>query len=308
MIRRICRRLLSEDAGRISRARLLEALTAEDAADFGGLAGRVRTVYRWEDLIIDPAGEQVLKAACDRFRLRNRVGDAWGLKLRNAYGNGVSILLYGPPGTGKTMAAQVVAGEVGLPLYRVDISQIFSKYIGETEKHLSAIFREAQRVNAALFFDEADALFSRRTEVSGSNDKYANAETAHLLQKIEEYSGLTILATNYYGNFDQAFIRRITYAVRLDQPDAAARLKLWQNTLPAEAPLDPSVDFSFFAEQFDCTGSQIKAILYSAAYLAGAEEAGQIGIRHIVRAMRLDFEKQGRLIETAAFGPYARYL
>ena len=275
--------------------------------NFSKLATYIKAVYKWEDLTIVPYEKTVLKTACDRYRLRNRVGDKWGLKKKNAYGNGVSILLYGPPGTGKTMAAQIVARELSLPLYRVDVSQIFSKYVGETEKNLSVIFDAAEKSNVILFFDEADALFAKRTEVSQSNDKYSNSETSYLLQKIEEYDGMSILATNYYNNFDSAFVRRITYSVHMDRPDEDARYELWTNILPAETEIREDIDFRFLAKQFELSGSNIKAILYSAAYMAGAEEK-PIGPEHIVRAMQYEFQKTGRLINRGDFGIYGMYL
>ena len=291
----------------MDRELLLESLRQLCQVDFSGLANYVRAVYTWNDIKIGDDQRAVLKTACDRYRLRNRVGQDWNLSGKNAYGNGISLLLYGPPGTGKTMAAQVVANELGIPLYRVDISQIFSKYIGETEKNLSVIFDAAKGANVILFFDEADALFSKRTEINNSNDKYANSETAYLLQKIEEYDGMSILATNHYTNFDPAFVRRITYSVRLDSPDEDARYLLWTSTLPEEAKLEEGIPFRFLAREFDLSGANIKAILYSAAYMAGAEGAA-IGIRHIVRAMEYEYRKLGRFIDRDAFGKYAVYL
>ncbi len=292
---------------KVDREMLLESLRQLSQVDFSGLANYVKAAYTWNDIKISDDQRAVLRVACDRYRLRNRVGQGWRLTAKNAYGNGISLLLYGPPGTGKTMAAQVVANELGIPLYRVDISQIFSKYIGETEKNLSLIFDAAKGANVILFFDEADALFSKRTEINNSNDKYANSETAYLLQKIEEYDGMSILATNHYTNFDPAFVRRITYSVRLDSPDEAARYILWTETLPKEAQIEEDIPFRFLANEFDLSGANIKAILYSAAYMAGAEGSA-IGIRHIVRAMEYEYRKLGRFIDRDAFGRYAEYL
>ena len=311
MIRNICSHAKAA-AGtrrleRLDREMILESLMQLNQTDFSGLASQMKAVYTWDDIKLTEDQKKLLKVACDRYRLRNRVGRGWGMTRKNAYGNGVSLLLYGPPGTGKTMAAQVVANELGIPLYRVDISQIFSKYIGETEKNLSIIFEAAKGSNVILFFDEADALFSKRTEINNSNDKYANSETAFLLQKIEEYDGMSILATNLYTNFDTAFVRRITYAVRLDSPDAEARYILWTTTLPQQAKLEEGLPFRFLARQFELSGANIKAILYSAAYMAGAE-GKPVGMGHIVRAMEYEYRKLGRFIDREAFGPYAKYL
>ena len=311
MIRNTCRHAkTAAGAGRqkmVGRKMILETLRQLNQVDFSGLAGYVPASYTWDDITINDDQRAMLKVACDRCRLRGRVGRGWGLTGRNSYGNGVSLLLYGPPGTGKTMAAQVVANELGFPLYRVDISRIFSKYIGETEKNLSVIFDAAKGSNVILFFDEADALFSKRTEISSSNDKYANSETAFLLQKIEEYDGMSILATNLYTNFDPAFVRRITYAVRLDSPDEDARYRLWTTILPESARLEEDLPFRFLAKNFELSGSNIKAILFSAAYMAGARGEA-ISTAHIVRAMEYEFRKLGRFIDREAFGPYAKYL
>ena len=297
----------AQGAGAISRPVLLAAVNRMNTVHFGTLATRIRTVYTWDDLELPAAGKQVLMVACNRYKMRNRIGEDWGLASKNAYGNGVSVLLYGPPGTGKTMAAQVIANEIGMELYRIDLSQIVSKYIGETQKNMSAVFEEAQKANVVLFFDEADALFSKRTEVNNSNDKYANSETAYLLQKVEEYKGVSILATNLYNNFDSAFVRRLTYAVRFENPDEQTRYRLWTTTLPSLAPFAPDIDFHFLAENFELTGSNIKAILYSAAYMAAAD-GGVIMECHIARAMKYEFEKLGKMYQRGDFGKFAIYL
>lgn len=291
----------------INRKMLLDSLRQLNQVDFSGLATYVNPVYTWKDITITDHQKAILQTACNRYRLRNRIGEGWGLKSKNAYGNGVSILLYGPPGTGKTMAAQVLANELELPLYRVDISQIASKYIGETEKNMAIIFKAASKANVILFFDEADSLFSKRTEVSDSHDKYANNETAFLLQKIEEYNGLSILATNYYNNFDDAFVRRITYAVHMESPDKETRYMLWTTILPKSAKMARGIDFHFLADKFDLSGSNIKAILFNAAYMAGADGKA-IGAEHIVRAMQYEFNKLGKLVHSSDFGKYGIYL
>ena len=291
----------------INRRMVFESLRQLNQVDFSGLATFVNPVYTWNDITITDEQRSILKTACNRYRLRNRIGEGWGLKKKNAYGNGVSLLLYGPPGTGKTMAAHVIANELELPLYRVDISQISSKYIGETEKNMALIFKAAADANVILFFDEADALFAKRTEVSDSHDKFANNETAYLLQKIEEYNGMSILATNYYNNFDDAFVRRITYAVHMQSPDKETRYALWTTILPKTAEMEEGINFRFFADKFDLSGSNIKAILFNAAYIAGAEGSA-IGARHIVRSMEYEFNKLGKLVNSSDFGEYEIYI
>ena len=157
------------------------------------------------------------------------------------------MILYGPPGTGKTMAAQIMAQDIGMTLYRVDLSQLVDKYIGETEKNLSALFEAAKGSNGILFFDEADALFAKRTDVESSNDRHANSEVAFLLQQIEEYDGLSILATNAVQNFDAAFKRRMTYMISVDRPDNEERLKIWENVFPKDTPVDENVNFELYS-------------------------------------------------------------
>ena len=293
---------------RLSRSLLQELLFKLDTSDFEHLATEVQVRYTWDDIYIESSQKKRLKAACDRYRLRGRVGDKWGINKKNAYGNAVILLMYGPPGTGKTMAAQAIANEVMTPLYRVDVSQIFSKYIGETQKNLSRIFDEAARRNVVLFFDEADALFTRRTEIKDSHDKYANSDTSFLLQKVEEYNGISILATNNFQSFDPAFMRRLSYVVRFERPDEDTRRAMWENMLPKEVPMAKDIDYDFMASQFkELTGSNIISVLLTAAYLAGAESRS-VGMRDIILAIRYEYEKLGRLIDSDEFGRYAGYM
>ena len=191
------------------------------------------------------------------------------------------------------MAAQVVARELGLDIYRIDLSQIESKYIGETSKNLGRIFEAARYSNAILFFDEADALFAKRTEVSDSNDRHANAETAYLLQKIEEYSGVSILATNVFNNFDDAFKRRMTFLIPLRWPEEAERLRLWKSIFPAETPLAKDVDLAYCAKIEDMTGSSIKTAAVAAAYKA-AREHRAVTQQDIMTAIGDEYRKKGR--------------
>lgn len=292
----------------LGRALLQELLFSLLASNLDALATPIPAQYTWEDIYLEEGTKARLRAACDRFRLRHRLGADWGLNRKNAYGNAVIVLMYGAPGTGKTMAAQAIANEVMTPLYRVDVSQIFSKYIGETQKNLSKIFDEAAKRSVVLFFDEADALFTRRTEIRDSHDKYANSDTSFLLQKIEEYNGISILATNNYQSFDPAFMRRLTYVAHFERPDTATRLKMWKSMLPEEVPMGADVDFAFLAENFEeMSGSNIKSILYTAAYFAGAKKQ-PIVMADIIRAIVYEHEKLGRLVDSSMFGAYAMYL
>jgi len=263
----------------------------------------VESVFTWDDLILPELPKALLHSACDQVRNRPRVLDAWGFGRKLAYGSGLSMLFSGPPGTGKTMAAQVAAGELGLELYKVDLSAVVSKYVGETEKNLSAIFSEAARSQAILFFDEADVLFSKRTEVKDSHDKYNNMEAAYLLQKIEEYSGVSVLATNFLQNVDEAFKRRLKFIIEFPFPDAEYRLLLWRAVFPPQTPLGPDIDWEYLAQQFELSGSGIKNVAVNAAYLAaGAGEC--VGMAHLLTALKRELMKSGKLLRREDFGAY----
>ncbi len=258
---------------------------------------KVKPFYTLDDIILpDPVRQQVLHII-DRINKQYVVNSEWGFGKKYAYGKGVSILFYGSPGTGKTMCAHVIAHALGLDLLKVDFSSIFSKYVGETEKNLTEVFREAESTNAILFFDEADSLFSQRsTEMNGANDKYSNLETNHLLQKMEEFSGICILTTNMMMNFDKAFYRRIEYMVNIPFPEPATRLLLWKNAFPPECPLAEGIPFEFLAEDLEYSPSQIKTAARSAAYLAAYDNAEKITSFYIAEAIRLDFAKNGKVL------------
>jgi len=258
-------------------------------------AARIQPKYEWDDIILPDEQKEQLRNACNQMKYRSIVYGQWGFERKLAYGKGLSMLFAGPPGTGKTMSAQAVAKELQLELYKIDLSQIISKYIGETEKNLHEIFHEARLSNAILFFDETDALFGKRSEVKDSHDKYANIETAYLLQKMEEYEGISVLATNLLGNIDEAFIRRINYIIKFPFPDAAYRESIWRSMFPKEAPLDEDVDFKLIAEKFHIAGGSIKNIALSAAFLA-AETGSAIGMRHLLQAVKHELGKTGKLL------------
>ena len=256
----------------------------------GATADRINVVYTWDDLMLDDTPKKMLMETCNRIKHRHTVEIQWGGKF--AYGNGVSILLYGPPGTGKTMSAQVIAGELSLPLYRINLSQIISKYIGETAKNINAVFDEAKSSNVILFFDEADSLFAKRTDVKNSNDRHANSDSSYLLQKIEEYSGISILATNLANFFDEAFRRRINYMINIHMPGAGQRLELWKRCIPSKAPLSEDVDLEILADNLEFSGSVIRSAALQAAYFAAGENSS-IGMKHLARAVRLELGKLG---------------
>ena len=265
------------------------------------MATHIKSVYTWDDLVIDEKERRHLQMICDQVRYRGVVGEEWGFYQKTAYGRGICAMFYGQPGTGKTMAAQVIANELGLELYRIDLSQMVSKYIGETQKNVTKLFERAKNTNAILFFDEADSLFSKRSEVKDFHDKNANAETAHLLQKLEDYEGITILATNYAQNIDDAFKRRIRFMVNFVFPDAPVRRRLWKTILPDGVPTEETLDLDFFADNFELSGSNIKEILTAAAFLAAANKRG-LKNDDIIEAVKLNFEKHGKVLSDADFG------
>lgn len=291
----------------IKKEHIQQAVHHFNSSKLSELATHIHSHFGWEDLEIQPEQKKIMQLACARAGLRSVVDEEWGFEQKLSYGRGMSVLLYGPPGTGKTMAAQIMAREIGMELYRVDLSQLVDKYIGETQKNIGRVFDCAREGNFILFFDEADALFSKRTEVQNANDKHANTEINYLLQKVEEYDGITILATNRFDNFDTAFVRRITYTVRLEKPDEAERLRLFQTIMPPQAKREEELDFVFFSRKFELTGSNIKAVLYNAAFMAAAEGKG-ICNGHIARAIKYEYTKLGKVVTATEFGKYASYV
>lgn len=259
----------------------------------GDLARRVESEFRWDDLILQPDIILHLRQLCAHVRNRDQVYQSWNYKNAHTAAAGVHALFSGPPGTGKTMAASVIANELGLELYRIDLATVVSKYIGETEKNLSRIFEEARNSNSILFFDEADALFGKRSEVKDARDRYANIEVSYLLQKIEEYDGLTILASNMIGNLDDAFRRRLHYIIEFFLPNEQERERLWKLAFTPETPTDGSVDYVFLADKLRLSAAGIKSIALRAALYA-AEDKSPLGMPHIMEAVRREFQKEDR--------------
>ncbi|HUX87614.1 MAG TPA: ATP-binding protein [Chloroflexota bacterium] len=268
-----------------------------------GLGRKIVPRYGWDDIVLTPDGLAQLREICARARNQLVVLDQWGFGRKHARRSGLTVLFAGQPGTGKTMAAEIVAGALGLEMYRIDLSAVVSKYIGETEKNLERIFRAADQGDAVLLFDEADALFGKRSEVKDAHDRYANVEIAYLLQRLEEYNGVAILTTNLRGNLDEAFVRRLDFALEFPMPEEAERLRIWKLALPAEAPLAPNVDLPFLARQFKLAGGHIRNIALTAAFLA-AEESSAIAMKHLVRATRREYQKIGKLVASSEFDRY----
>lgn len=287
-------RMMRPGRGNLTLEDLMAACRRQSRHRLGELAVKIEQVRGWDDLVLPDAALAQLRELCDQIRYQHQVHDTWGFHRAHGQGRGVTALFSGPPGTGKTMAAEVIAGDVGLDLYAVDLSTAVSKYIGETEKNLARIFGEAQASNAILLFDEADALFGKRTQVTDSRDRYANIEISYLLQRLDAYTGTVILATNMRQNLDDAFTRRLRFLIDFAFPDEAHRLRIWRALVPAQAPLEPDVDFAGLAREFPLAGGNIKNVVLNAAFLAAAD-GGTIGLRHLLHGTRREFDKVGKV-------------
>lgn len=261
-------------------------------------AVRVESAASLDSLVLPPEQMRRLRELRAFAGLRGTVYETWGFGEKVAWGRGISALFYGAPGTGKTLAAAALANETGLSLMRVDLSLIMSKYIGETQKNIGKIFDEAQKCDCILFFDEADALFARRAETGDAQDKYANAETAYLLQRMEQHDGICILATNLLQNFDEAFRRRIGYMLHFPMPDAALRERIWRGIIPAEAPAE-ELDFAFLAEHLELSGASIKNSAVHAAYLAAMNRT-EIKMGYILEGAGIELAKTGKTLGPVA--------
>ena len=309
-IRSVCReasnRASLQDAGgggRLSLSDLVAAAKLQSNRGLGRWAQRVKCVDTWADLVLPARSIQHLREVCAAEKYRHVVYEQWGYGTRLTRGKGINALFCGASGTGKTMAAGIIARDLALDLYKIDLSAVVSKYIGETEKQLSQIFHEAQSSNAILFFDEADALFGKRSEVKDAHDRYANIETAYLLQKMEEYEGIVILATNFRKNLDEALTRRIHHIIDFPFPDAGMRERIWRALVPADAPLAGDVHFGFLARQFELSGGNIRNVSVTAAFLA-AEADGELRMEHYVQAAARELLKLGRILSRTEFREY----
>jgi ATPase family protein associated with various cellular activities (AAA) len=279
----------------VSRADLMEASRHQLQHDLKSLAVRVDKTYRWEDLVISVDGYHALIEMISYAKNAERVYDQWGFGAKHSVAGGISALFSGPPGTGKTMCAGVIARELDMELFRVDLSRVVSKWIGETEKNLARVFDEAQRSNAVVLFDEADSLFAKRTEVKSSVDRYANLEVNFLLQRMETFNGITVLTTNFEDTIDSAFKRRLTFRIRFEKPDADARAALWEKMFPPTAALADDVDFGELGRRFEVSGGNIRNAAIRAAFLAANEEHG-IDMDTLVRATLREAREMGVLI------------
>jgi SpoVK/Ycf46/Vps4 family AAA+-type ATPase len=272
---------------------LVDAARALSTVTLGTLGREVIPRFGWDDIVLPAEVTTVLHEIVDRVRHRPLVFGDWGFNAKHAASRNLSVLFSGPSGTGKTMSAEVMANDLGLSLYRVDLAAVVSKYIGETEKNLSKIFDDASSSGAILFFDEADAMFGKRSEISDSHDRYANLEVSYLLQRMEEYDGIVILASNLRNNMDDAFIRRLHFAIDFPFPEIAARAEIFHRTMPRSTPLADDVDLQALARRYRLSGGNIRNVVVAAAFLAAAEDS-VVSQRHLELAVRREHQKMGK--------------
>ncbi|MBI2782342.1 MAG: ATP-binding protein [Chloroflexi bacterium] len=276
---------------------------AQNAAGLERLARRIEPAVQWDDLVLPEESAAQIHELTARARHRDKVIGEWGMGGGNSRRLGITALFAGDSGTGKTMSAEVLAGDLGFDLYVIDLSTVVDKYIGETEKNLDRIFTEADRVNGVLLFDEADALFGKRSEVKDARDRYANVEVAYLLQRMESFAGLAILTTNLRANVDEAFIRRLDAIVDFALPEEEHRRVLWERNLPPAVPKTDDIDLDFLARRFKLSGGDIRNICVAAAYLA-ADDGRPVSMGDLIRATEREYQKLGRLTVEAEFGKY----
>ncbi len=294
-----------EKLDKIPRSILFKGCNAQMSSELSQKATRVDAKFGFDDIVMNPDQRETIGHAIGQMNYKKQVYDEWNYMKKYPYGRGLTVLLFGAPGTGKSMMAQVLAHELNLELYRVDISKVVDKYVGETEKSLSMIFREAKKCNVVLFFDECDTIFAKRSDDGGSNQASANNKTALLLQEMEAYDGVCVLATNYKHNIDPAFFRRMKYIVEFQFPNADTREMLWKTTVPKTTPLGPDVDFRFIAEKFEFAGGNIKNCILNAAFLAAEDQSPEVCMRHYLMAIKYEFVKVGKVFTKADFEPYA---
>ena len=273
---------------------LARAARGESGHALAALARRVAPTRRWSDLVLPPQTLDVLREIGERVTHRRRVLTDWGFDARLSLGKGVTVLLAGPSGTGKTLAAEVLAAELGLDLFRIDLSRVVSKYIGETEQNLDRVFEAARDANAVLLFDEAEALFGKRSEVRDAHDRYANLEIAYLLQKMEEFDGLALLSTNLRQNIDDAFTRRLAFTVHFPFPEEDSRARIWEIIWPDETPRAADVDPALLGRELMLSGGNIKNAALAAAFYAAAD-GGIVTRAHVLQAAHREFQKMGRV-------------
>ncbi|WP_020673174.1 ATP-binding protein [Amycolatopsis nigrescens] len=297
----VATRLALLDQEPVGLAQLRAGVRAQNGAGLARLARRITPAVGMADLVLPEPSRRQLAELTLRARHRDTVLGRWRMRPGGGRGRGVMALFAGESGTGKTMSAEVIAAELGMDLYVVDLSTVVDKYVGETEKNLERIFTEAVGVNGVLLFDEADAIFGKRSAVQDAHDRYANVESAYLLQRMESFDGIAILTTNLRANLDDAFTRRLDVIADFPMPDAAQRLALWDRCLGTAMPRNDDLDLAFCAERFELAGGSIRACAVTAAYLAAAS-GGRVGMAEVVTAIHQEYRKLGRLVLDHEFG------
>ena len=277
---------------------LLDGARMQLQHKLGTLADRITKTYDWPDLILPEDVVEVLKEMVNFAKFRQKVYDDWGFGNKHSYGRGLGALFSGPPGTGKTMVAGIMARELDMELFRIDLSRVVSKWIGETEKNLGKVFDEAALSHAIILFDEADSLFAKRTEVKSSVDRYANLEVNYLLQRMEAYEGVSILTTNYDENLDEAFKRRLNFRIEFPFPDIDAREKLWPIMLPRQVKTDGAIDWNRMAKRFELSGGNIRNAVLRAAFYA-AEGNRLMDQEMLEKAATREADEMGKLVHHA---------
>ncbi len=285
---------------------IIGAIRSVSFERLGTLARRVSPKVSWDDLLLPDNVTRQLRWMCDRYRHRHLVARQWRLKPGGGRGVGVSALFTGESGTGKTLAAEVAAAELGLEMLVVDLSSLVDKYVGETEKNLEKVFSVVENAPGLLFFDEADAVFGKRSEVKESNDRFANVQISYLLQRLEAFNGLAILSSNLKANIDQAFMRRLDLAIDFPMPDTEMRLRLWREFLRS-VPTEGDIEWDFLASNFEIPGGNIRAATLSAAYLA-AGEARQVAMRDLMVGLVLEYRKLGHLLSESEFAHWSELM
>lgn len=281
---------------RIQVNHLFSAARGLSSQNLESLAQQIHPKYVWDDIVLSNQQEAQLREICDQIKYQNLVWNTWGFNKKHSLGKGLNVLFSGLSGTGKTMSAEIIAQELHLDLYKIDLSQIVNKYIGETEKNLNRIFTAATDANAILLFDEADALFGKRSNVKDAHDRYANLEVSYLLQKMEEYEGLAILTTNLRNNMDEAFTRRLQFIIDFSLPNEKQRYQIWQKAFPKDTPCESDLGFNFLSHNFELTGANIHNIALRSAFFAVREDK-KIGRRHIIQAIRREYQKTGKILK-----------
>jgi AAA+ superfamily predicted ATPase len=273
------------------------AVASEFETDLGTVAARVEVTQTWDDLVLPEETGRTIEALLDQLRHRATVLGRWGFQRKLGKGLGTTALFSGGPGTGKSMVAGLIARELGLDLYQIDLSRVVSKWVGETEKNLARVFDAAEVGHVVLLFDEADALLGRRTaDARSASDRYANMETNYILQRLEAFHGIAILTSNLESSIDPALSRRLTFELRFPFPDEPQRAEIWRRMLPAELPLADKIDFVKLAKRFELSGGYIRNIVLRAAYLAASAGGDGLSMDHLIRAAEHEYRDHGRFI------------